>query len=97
MMPSAVRVLRSLATMIVGYLIFALSAFALFHFAGRAPHAPQPAWFMVVSAIYGMLFAALGATVSLVTSPGAGATWSQSSAILLTAPCAWLGGRLGGE
>ena len=34
---------------------------------------------------------ALGATVSLVRS--AGATWSQWSAILLMAPCAWGAGR----
>ena len=34
---------------------------------------------------------ALGATVSLVKS--AGATWSQWSAILLMAPCAWGAGR----
>lgn len=33
---------------------------------------------------------ALGATVSLVASPGAGATWSQWGALLLMAPCALL-------
>ena len=33
---------------------------------------------------------ALGATVSLIASPGAGATWSQWGALLLMAPCASL-------
>jgi FtsH-binding integral membrane protein len=37
---------------------------------------------------------ALGATVSLIASPGAGATWSQWSAITLMAPSAYLGGVL---
>jgi peptidoglycan/LPS O-acetylase OafA/YrhL len=35
---------------------------------------------------------ALGAAVSLATSPP-GAIWSQVSALLVMAPCAWLGGR----
>jgi uncharacterized membrane protein YfcA len=41
------------------------------------------------------LILALGATSSLVMSPGSRATWSQWSALLLMAPSAWLGGRLG--
>jgi multisubunit Na+/H+ antiporter MnhE subunit len=36
---------------------------------------------------------ALGAVVSLVASPP-GAIWSQVSALVLMAPCAWLGGRI---
>lgn len=52
--------LRSLAALIVGYLVFVISAVAFFKLSGREPHAPQPTWFMVVSTIYGMLFAALG-------------------------------------
>ncbi|MEP6762856.1 MAG: hypothetical protein ABJB66_01035 [Gemmatimonadaceae bacterium] len=35
---------------------------------------------------------AFGATVSLVTSPNADATWSQWTAIFLMAPCAFLAG-----
>ena len=34
-----------------------------------------------------------GACASLIASPP-GATWSQISALVLMAPCAWLGGRL---
>lgn len=92
------RVIRSLVAVLGGYLIFALSAVALFKLAGRAPHAPQPIWFMAVSVACGMVFAALagavGATVSLILSPREGSTWSQWSALLLMAPSAWLGGRL---
>lgn len=36
---------------------------------------------------------ALGAGVSLITSPP-GATWSQISALIVMAPCAWIGGRI---
>jgi hypothetical protein len=118
--PTGTRVLRTLGAVIGGYLIFALSAVALFQLTGRDPHAPQPLWFIVASVAYGMAFAglggvvaarlaptrsllhagsvavvlALGATVSLVTSPGAGATWSQWAALALMAPSAYLGGHL---
>lgn len=37
---------------------------------------------------------ALGATVSLIARPGAGATWSQWTAIFLMAPCASLAPRI---
>ena len=40
------------------------------------------------------LVLALGATVSLVASPGGGATWSQWAALALMAPSAYFGGRL---
>lgn len=118
--PTLMRVLRSLAAVVGGYLIFAFSAVALFQGSGRNPHAPQPLWFMVASVTYGMAFAALGgfiaarvaptrpalhactvafvlalgASVSLLTSPPADATWSQWTALALMAPSAGLGGYL---
>jgi len=118
--PPVVLVLRSLAAVVGGYLIFAFSAFALFALSGRAPHAPQPLWFVVTATLYGIGFAglggffaarvaparpllhaatvavvlALGATVSLLTSPGTSATWSQWTALALMAPSAYVGGRL---
>lgn len=118
--PTSTRVLRTLAAVVGGYLIFALSAVALFQVSGRDPHAPQPLWFVVASVTYGMVFAALGgfvaaraaptrsllhagsvavvlalgASASLVASPGAGATWSQWAALTLMAPSAYLGGYL---
>jgi hypothetical protein len=39
---------------------------------------------------------ALGAVVSLVAGPGS-AIWSQVSALLIMAPCAWIGGLLAGR
>jgi hypothetical protein len=118
--PPSTRMLRTLGAVLGGYLIFALSAVALFQLTGRDPHAPQPLWFMVASVAYGMGFAglggfaaarlaptrsllhaggvavvlALGASVSLVASPGGGATWSQWAALVLMAPSAYLGGHL---
>jgi hypothetical protein len=118
--PTSTRVLRTLGAVIGGYLIFALSAVALFQLSGRDPHTPQPLWFIVASVTYGMVFAAvggfvaarlaptrsplhagtvagvlaLGASVSLVASPGAGATWSQWAALALMAPSAYFGGHL---
>lgn len=117
---SAARLLRSIAVVVGGYLIFALSAVALFQLSGRDPHAPQPLWFEAVAVLYGMGFAALGglfaarlaparptahaasvavilalgASVSLIASPGSGATWSQWAALLAMAPSAYLGGRM---
>ena len=38
---------------------------------------------------------ALGALASIATRPG-DAMWSQLSALVLMAPCAWLGGRIAG-
>jgi MFS-type transporter involved in bile tolerance (Atg22 family) len=105
-------------SVIVGYLVFALSAAALFQLTGRDPHAVQPIWFETITIVYGIVFAALGgfvaariartnarrqalavavvlavgATFSLIASPGAGATWSQWAALVLMAPAAYLGG-----
>jgi hypothetical protein len=64
-----VRVLRSLAAVVAGYLIFALSAAALFQVAGRDPHAPQPLWFVATAVAYGMLFAGLGGFVAARLAP----------------------------
>jgi hypothetical protein len=115
--PPVALVLRSLAAVVGGYLIFALPAFALFALSGRAPYAPQPLWFVVTATLWfaglggfvaarvsparpllhaaGVAFVlALGATVSLLTSPGTSATWSQWTALALMAPSAYVGGRL---
>jgi hypothetical protein len=117
------RLARSLLAVVVGYLIFAFSAVALFRLSGRDPHAPRPAWFMLLATVSGMIFSgaggycaamiapsrgrghaaivavlvALGAAVSLGTSPATDATWSQWGALLLMAPSAWVGGRLRGQ
>lgn len=112
--------LISLLAVIVGYLVFALSAVALFQATGRDPHAVQPIGFELSVIGYGAVFAgaggwltarlapsrpalhgtllalliAVGATVSLLTSPATAATWSQWGALLVMAPSAWLGARM---
>lgn len=113
-----IQVLRSIIAVIVGYVMFAASAFAIFQFSGQAAHAEASTSFMAVSIVSGMLFAliggyvagwiagrsafahgvamatllALGATVSLVSTVGHGAVWSQVAALALMAPSAALGG-----
>jgi hypothetical protein len=112
------KIFRSIAGVIVGYAIFALSAVSLFRLAGRDPHTPQDALFALSAVLFGMAFAALGgfvggviagrrpilhagivavliavgAGVSLLSSPAEGAIWSQLAAILLMAPSALIGG-----
>jgi hypothetical protein len=51
---------RSVAAVLVGYLVFAVPAEIFFRFSGRDPHAPAGSAFMVLSVLYGMFFAALG-------------------------------------
>ena len=111
---------RSVVSVIVGYLIFALSAFGLFQISGQPPHQAAPVSFIVGSIVYGAVFAliggyvaawlarrrprahgladavvlALGAAISLLSTLGKGAIWSQVAALAIMAPCAALGGWL---
>jgi putative membrane protein (TIGR04086 family) len=52
--------LRSVAGVVAGYLLFAVSAVLLFWASGRDPHREQALSFVVFSVVYGMAFAALG-------------------------------------
>ncbi|HZL25830.1 MAG TPA: hypothetical protein VFC39_04795 [Acidobacteriaceae bacterium] len=105
---------------VVGYLIFALSAFAFFQITGQQPHQAAPMPIMLASITFGMVFAllggytaawlarrrplahaiavaallALGATISLLSTLGKGAVWSQVAALVLMAPAAVFGGWL---
>jgi hypothetical protein len=111
---------RTVAGVIVGYLVFAISAALLFSLTGQNPHAAASIQFMMMTTIYGMVFAviggyvaewlarapawraaiavgvviAVGATVSLITSPRQDARWSQLAALVLMAPSALVGGWL---
>jgi hypothetical protein len=111
--------MKSVIGVVVGYVIFAVSAAMLFQMSGVNPHGVVSSRFMLLSIVYGMLFAAtggwvaakiatdpwkavtaltiviaIGAIVSLLTSSGTDARWSQWSAVLLMAPSALVGGRL---
>ena len=56
--------LRSVTGVIAGYLLFAVSAFALFRVSGRDPHQEQDLTFAVVSVLWGMGFAFAGGYAS---------------------------------
>jgi MFS superfamily sulfate permease-like transporter len=109
--------LRAIAGIIVGDVIFAGSAVLLFRFAGVDPHSMASPAFIGFSILYGIIFAglggfiagiigrrpdvicgillavviAVGAITSLVTSPGGGAIFTQSAALILMAPAALVG------
>lgn len=52
--------LRSVLAVVIGYLLFGLSAVAFFRLTGHDPHAPASAAFMILSTLYGVFFAVLG-------------------------------------
>ena len=54
------HILRSIAAVIVGYAVFAASAFAVFRLSGHAAHAPASGPFMLLTIACGVAFAALG-------------------------------------
>jgi hypothetical protein len=115
-----IALLRSVVAVLLGYIVFASSAFALFRLSGQAPHEVVSVPFMLVSIASGVVFAltggyiagwiagrrprahgvamaallALGAGVSLASTLGHGAVWSQVAALTLMAPSAVLGGWL---
>ena len=51
---------RSILAVVVGYFIFALSAFAFFKLSGQPPHQAAPMPIMLESIAVGMVFALLG-------------------------------------
>jgi hypothetical protein len=55
--------LRSIAGIVIGYLIFAVPAFLLFPLTHHDPHAPASLTFEVFAVVYGIVFATLGGYV----------------------------------
>jgi O-antigen/teichoic acid export membrane protein len=112
------QTLRSIGSVILGYLLFAVSAFLFFQLSGQRPHAVAAPAVMAASILVGIVGAfaggylaarlagrqpllhgvavavvlAIGAAVSLASTLGHGAIWSQLAALLLMAPGAVLGG-----
>lgn len=62
--PLKLKIARSIAGVLIGYVVFALSAVVLFQATGRDPHAPQDAMFTAIAIVYGMVFAAAGGLIS---------------------------------
>src|ERR1700693_5520667 len=54
---------RSILAVVVGYLIFALSAFAFFQISGQPPHQAAPMPIKLGSIVFGMVFALIGGTL----------------------------------
>ena len=59
-----VPVLRTVLGVVIGYLVFAASGFALFHITGQPPHGEASIQFMIGATFYGVAFAAFGGYVS---------------------------------
>ena len=100
--------LRSVGAVVAGYFVFAASAALLFQLSGQEPHASAPLAFKIASSIWGAVFALVGgwlaahvavrrpaahAAASIAARPS-DAMWSPLAAIVVMAPCAWLGGVL---
>jgi hypothetical protein len=60
--------LRAIAGIIVGYLIFAVSAFLLFRLTHVDPHAPASLSFEVLAIAFGVIFAMLGGYIGVAIS-----------------------------
>ncbi len=56
--------LRSILGVMAGYLVFAISGFALFHITGQPPHGEASIRFLIGATVYGMAFALLGGYLS---------------------------------
>ena len=58
------NIAKSILAVVVGYLIFAVSAFAFFQISGQPPHQAAPLPIMLESIAFGMVFALLGGYVA---------------------------------
>lgn len=58
------KVLRSIASVVLGYLLFAVAAFLFFRFSGRPPHAAAPLSVMAASTCVGVVAAFAGGYVA---------------------------------
>jgi hypothetical protein len=57
-------ILRSILAVLIGYIVFAASSFAVFRVSGQAPHAEASVGFMAASIASGIVFAAAGGYVA---------------------------------
>ena len=76
---------RSVIGVIVGYVLFAATAVALFASTGRDAHAAAPLWFMAFSTLYGMAFAAAGGYLTALIARRAEVTHGIVLAVLIAA------------
>ena len=57
-------IIKSILAVVVGYLVFAVSAFAFFKLSGQPPHQEATLPFIVGSTVFGMVVALLGGYVA---------------------------------
>ena len=62
------NILRNIIAVVVGYAIFVISAVLLFQLSGVDPHADPSSGFMVLTIIYGMVFAFIGGLLAQLIS-----------------------------
>ena len=60
--------LRSALAVLAGYVLFTAAIAAFFNIMGRDPHARASTAFMLLTTLYGMLFAALGGYLTVLLS-----------------------------
>jgi hypothetical protein len=82
-MRSLTLLLRSVGAVLTGYVIFAVSSYAIFRIAGRAPHAPAPVWFMVLTTVLGIVFALIGGRVAALLAGRRPAAHGTAVAVLI--------------
>jgi hypothetical protein len=63
------NLLRSIAAVVLGYIVFAVSAALLFQVLGANPHAPQSTGFMAGTVAFGMAAAFLGGLLATRLAP----------------------------
>jgi hypothetical protein len=59
-----ISLLRSLAAVLLGYIVFAASSYAIFRMSGQAPHAVASMSFMLATIASGIVFAVAGGYVA---------------------------------
>lgn len=77
------KALRSLAAVVVGYLLFAVPVALFFFLSGHDPHADQPLRVKVVSMTVGMFFGGLGGGIAARIAPTRPALHTAITALLI--------------
>lgn len=77
--------MKSIVSVLAGYLVFAISAVLLFQLSGIDPHAQPHLSFMFSSIIYGCAFSTLGGYITASIARSKGTAHAAALAVLLTA------------
>ena len=80
-----IALLRSIAAVLIGYVLFAAPSFAIFRITGRDPHAPAAFSFMALSTLGGMVFAGIGGFVASAIAGRRPIAHALATALLLAA------------